>query len=386
MKLARQLEQLVAAALISMASGVVLAGPAVPATPTASTAPTQALDLDAALKVALQNATVPAMGALVIRSGAVVATAVSGKRAADQADAVQPDDVWHLGSNGKAMTAAMIARLVERGVLSWDAPLSTLLPELAAGMQPGYRSVTLRDLFAHQAGLNENIAEEYLPKFMADQRALPVQRVDYARIALAQTPGYAAGTADGYSNNGPLVAAVAAERATGMSYEQLMQREVFDPLQMRSARFGATHRGQPLGHLQGKPKEGRDADNPPALAPAGEIHMSLQDWAKFAIDQMQGELGQGKLLKPASYKMLHDAAREGGKFGLGWRRQPSMAGMTGPFLSHSGSNEFWFAVIALRPSTLDGALVVANAGPDVKANAAVADVVKQIVKTFPALP
>ena len=112
---------------------------------------------------------------------------------------------------------------------------------------------------------------------------------------------------------------------------------------MRSARFGATHRGQPLGHLQGKPKEGREADNPPALAPAGEIHMSLQDWAKFAIDQMQGDLGQGKLLKPASYKMLHDAAREGGKFGLGWRRQPTMAGMTGPFLSHSGSNECWFA-------------------------------------------
>ena len=46
----------------------------------------------------------------------------------------------------------------------------------------------------------------------------------------------------------------------------------------------------------------------------------------------------------------------------------------------------WFAVIALRPSTLDGALVLANAGPDPKANAAVADVVKQIVKTFPALP
>ncbi len=355
---------------------------ATPAGPAAQLAPGTAAQIDALLATAMAGKAVPAMGATLIRAGKPVATAVKGQRAADQPDPVQAGDVWHLGSNGKAMTATLIARLVEKGQLSWEAPLSALLPALAAEMQPGYRDVTLRDLLAHQAGLHENIAEDAAEPFFTDTRPITEQRAAYAKLALAQLPKYARGTADGYSNNGPLIAAAVAERVTGVSYEQLMRREVFEPLGINSAGFGATRRGQPLGHLAGKPKEGTRADNVAALAPAGGISMSLGDWSRFAIDQMQGAQGRGKLLKSASYTILHDAARTGGKFALGWRRQASMAEVSGPFLSHSGSNEFWFAIIALRPGTEDGVLVVANAGPDGGAQAAAAQVVKTLVKGF----
>jgi CubicO group peptidase (beta-lactamase class C family) len=73
---------------------------------------------------------------------------------ADEHYLAQAVDAYDLlGSNGKAMTATMVARLVERGVLSWDAPLSQTLPELATDMQAAYREVTLRDLLAHQSGM-----------------------------------------------------------------------------------------------------------------------------------------------------------------------------------------------------------------------------------------
>ncbi|MDT9002364.1 serine hydrolase domain-containing protein [Paucibacter sp. APW11] len=346
----------------------------------AASAQPAAPSLDASLQAAMAEYQLPAMGAVLIRKGLVSELAVLGRRASGSADPVQIDDVWHLGSNGKAMTAVMVARLVERGLLSWEAPLSQLLPELAAEMQAGYREATLRDLFAHQSGLQPNIDESWEAAFQKDTRSLHEQRLAFARLALAQAPAFARGSADGYSNNGVLIAGLVAERASGLPYETLMRGEVFEPLGLASAGFGATHRGQPLGHKAGAPVEGALADNPAVLAPAGGIHMSLQDWARFAIDQMAGEQGRGRLLKAESYRLLHQPAREGGKFALGWRVQSSMAGVNARHLAHTGSNERWFALIAMRPDSEDAVLVSCNAGEDMKADKAVREVAVRLLK------
>ena len=335
----------------------------------AQAAPT--VSLQARLTASMDGSKVPAMGAVLIRHGQVAELAVAGLRAKDEGELVRRGDVWHLGSNGKAMTATMVARLVERGLLSWDAPLSQLLPELAADMQAAYRDVTLRDLLAHQAGLQGDIDESWAAVFYKDKRPLHEQRLAFARIALAQPPAFARGAGDGYSNPGVLIAGLAAERATGLPYEALMQRELFEPLGLRSAGFGATHRGQPLGHKAGEPVEGVEADNPAVIAPAGGIYMSLEDWSRFAIDQMAGEQGRGKLLKAQTYRLLHQPAREGGKFALGWRAQDSMAGVNARHLAHTGSNQAWFALIVLKPDTEDAVLVTSNASEDAQADKAV---------------
>lgn len=362
-----------------------LAGSAVPLSAAAADAPAptaQAVGLDAVLKDGLASAQVPAMGAVVIRQGRVTQQAVLGLRAQGGADPVQPGDVWHLGSNGKAMTATVVARLVERGLLSWDTPLSRLLPELADDMRPAYRDVNLRDLLTHQSGLQADIDESWAAVFHRDKRSLHEQRMAYARLALAQAPAFARGTADGYSNNGFVIAGLIAERASGLPFEALMQRELFDPLGLSSAGFGATHRGQPLGHKAGKPVEGMAGDNPAVIAPAGGIYMSLDDWARFAVDQMAGEQGRGKLLKPESYRLLHDVARAGGKFSPGWRVQGSMAGVTARHLAHTGSNEAWFALIVLKPDSEDAVLVASNASEDVKADKAVREVAVRLLKAM----
>lgn len=367
--------------LCAALAGTAVAADAPP--PGASGVPAaQAVDLAAVLKAGMAGGQVPAMGALVIRNGRVAQRAVLGLRAQGGADAVQPGDVWHLGSNGKAMTATVVARLVERGLLSWDAPLSRLLPELAADMQPAYRDVNLRDLLAHQSGLQADIDESWVAAFQQDRRPLHEQRMAFARLALAQAPAFARGAGDGYSNNGFVIAGLIAERASGLPYEALMQRELFEPLGLSSAGFGATHRGQPLGHKAGEPVEGMAGDNPAVIAPAGGIYMSLDDWARFAIDQMAGEHGRGKLLKPESYRLLHEVAREGGKFALGWRVQGSMAGVSARHLAHTGSNEAWFALIALKPDSEDAVLVTSNASEDVKADKAVREVAVRLLKAM----
>ena len=252
-----------------------------------------------------ENPGLPAMAVLIIRNGAVAEQVVRGVRASDTADAALTGDRWHIGSDAKAMTATMIARLVDRGLLSWSAPLRSLLPDTA--MRAEYEDVTLADLLSHRAGLrdlDDTADAVLLEAAFVDARPLPEQRRAFAATALQEAPIGPARGESVYSNSGYVLAAVVAEHATGKSFEQLMQDEVFQPLGM-SVAYAPSERGQILGHLDVRPLTGLRADNPPLIAPAGAVRLSMADWARFAIDQMAGEKGQGALLTAASYFALH---------------------------------------------------------------------------------
>jgi len=314
-----------------------------------------------------ENPGVPAMAVLVIRNGAVAEQAVRGVRARDAADPAQADDRWHIGSDAKAMTATMIARLVDRGVLSWSAPLKTLLPGVA--MRPEYEDVTLADLLSHRAGLRDldDAADAaLLEAAFVDTRPLPQQRLAFAATVLNEAPIGPARGESVYSNSGYVLAALVAEQATGKSFEQLMQDEVFQPLGM-SVAYAPSERGQILGHLEGRPLTGLRADNPPLIAPAGAVKLSMADWARFAIDQMAGEKGRGALLPAASYLALHTPQGDTSA-ALGWGVRNSWpAESPVRLLMHAGSNGHWNALIALSPDQDGGVLIVANtAGPDVE--------------------
>jgi D-alanyl-D-alanine carboxypeptidase len=97
-----------------------------------------------------------------------------------------------------------------------------------------------------------------------------------------------------------------------------MQDEVFGPLDMKSVGFGGTGTpgqvDQPWGHYKdGQPVSGNgpSVDNPPVLSPAGRVHCTIQDWARFIADQLRGARGEPPLLQPASYQKLHTPPFEG---------------------------------------------------------------------------
>jgi CubicO group peptidase (beta-lactamase class C family) len=335
---------------------------------TAAASPSDALS--AALAAAQSGSKVPALGAVILSDGAVSAQAVLGVREAGSKMAVGLDDVWLIGSTGKVMTVAMIARLVERGLLSWDTPLDAMLPDLAESMLPEYRKVTLVELLSHRAGFARDLRDEKaMEKFFGDERPNAAQRLNYVAAALKDKPEANPGTFS-YSNAGFIVAAVIAERAAQASYEELMRAEVFEPLGMTRTGFGNTGEGQNRGHQHGQPMVhmARLEDGAPRMyAPAGFLHMSLEDWAKFNLDQLAGAAGKGKLLSPASYRLMQ-TAQPGSPAGLDWGVQQSIAGRQGPVLVHQGSDGNWLAIAVLFPGQGTGALMVANAGPDMGAD------------------
>jgi CubicO group peptidase (beta-lactamase class C family) len=152
-----------------------------------------------------------------------------------------------------------------------------------------------------------------------------------------------------------------------------MREKLFNPLKMTSAGFGAPpDRGaarQPRGHkTDGQPVEptGLGADNPPAIGPAGTVHCSVEDWAKFVGVHLQGAMGKSTLLKAETFKKLHTAP-EGSPYAMGWLPAPAPGG-EGIVLNHAGSNTMWYAVAWVLPKQNLAVVVMCNqAGPGEKA-------------------
>ncbi|MEI9866055.1 MAG: serine hydrolase domain-containing protein [Limisphaerales bacterium] len=114
------------------------------------------------------------------------------------------------------------------------------------------------------------------------------QRREFIEAVLAQPPEAAPGTKMIYSNQGYAIVGAMLEKITGTNYEALITERLFKPLHMDTAGFGPPGTGgkidEPWGHahklLMTVPMQ---VDNPPAIAPAGRVHCSLDDLARFAI-------------------------------------------------------------------------------------------------------
>lgn len=336
----------------------------------------------AALTEAMAGKAVPGMAAIVMRDFRPEAEQVAGLRALGGTP-VGPGDRWHLGSNGKAITATLIARLVEAHTFSWERPLAQMLPELA--MREEYRGATLPDLLSHRAGLPENTPDmDFFRTFYTDPSTPPQQRIRYVTRCLQDAPVGPARAAPSYSNTGYLLAAACAERATGRSFEDLIVAQIFEPLAMRTASFNQFGGAQePQGHTEGRIANQPADVNPAMFAPAGGMRMSMRDWARFGIDQMQGEQGRGRLLHRESYRFLHTPQGET-RNALGWGAAPRPMGLRGPALTHSGSDGNWFALVVLFQETGSGVLVAANAADSMGGDAASVAAIRALARTVAA--
>jgi CubicO group peptidase (beta-lactamase class C family) len=306
----------------------------------------------------------PALGGAIVTSRGLTAMAVTGVRKAGTEVAATPDDLWHLGSDTKAMTAVWIARVVGSGRLTWDSTIGGVLAKQTAGAPEAFRSITLLQLLSHRAGLAANIDWRSAARAAETTRAQRLVAVQTAATSpLASTPG----SRFEYSNLGYVIAAAMAEHAADRAWEDELRATIFTPLGMKSAGFGGLGTpgqvDQPWPHIDsGKPapNNGPLVDNPAVLGPAGTVHCSLADWARFIADQLSGAKGKGALLGPEEYKRLHTPPL-GGNYAFGWLvTDRPWAG--GTALTHAGSNTMNFAVVWMAPARDFAVLVTTNQG------------------------
>ena len=179
---------------------------------------------------------VPALGAALVDRDGLIELDVVGVRVRGGDDPVRQDDRWHIGSCGKSMTAALYARLVERGDAEWGARLPDLFPDLADAIAPGWSAITIDDVFVAQAGLPANLSRATMAAASRDTRPLREQRTQVTAAALARPPRRPGRFL--YSNLGYIVVGAAIERITGLEFESALTTHVFAPLGISSGGFG----------------------------------------------------------------------------------------------------------------------------------------------------
>jgi CubicO group peptidase (beta-lactamase class C family) len=321
----------------------------------------------------------PALAALVVQGDSMVAQGVVGVRRQGSPELATIDDQWHIGSCTKSMTATLVALLVEQGKLSWSTTVGDSFPDLAATMDPAWKGITIAQLLSHRAGAPGNLDADVLWGRLRAFTGTPTE----ARMALVagvvkRPPEAPPGTKFIYSNAGFAIAGAMAEKATGKAWEDLMREMIFTPLGMTSAGFGAPGDpsvvDQPRGHHPGSPdaspvEPGPGADNPVAIGPAGIVHCSLPDWAKYVSFHLYGERGDMHVnaplqLSPESFTKLHtpsgpDAKPDEG-YAMGWGVTRRNWG--GRVLTHNGSNTMWFTVVWIAPEKDFAVLVATNVG------------------------
>lgn len=90
-------------------------------------------------------------GFCLLRNGEVVVDLIGGWSDRKKTQAWQADTLIPVYSTGKAVMALTLGKLVDRGLLDYDAPVADYWPEFAAG---GKSDVTVAQALSHQAGLS----------------------------------------------------------------------------------------------------------------------------------------------------------------------------------------------------------------------------------------
>lgn len=335
------------------------------------------------------------LGAVVIQNGKVIGPSVSGERKKGSQVLLTDNDKWHIGSITKSFTATMIARLVEKGELSWNTTIKEVFSEVD-GLNPGWNSVTLEHLLTHTSGARRDIPFFDNFKKPADGLERMMAREKVVIKILKKKPKITPGDAFIYSNAGYIIAGVMAEKKTGMPWEKLMRQEVFAPLQLQSAGFGSPQDGedklsQPWGHWNKNwlstmlamkasnigVKAGTLSDITPILGPAGTIHVSLKDLALYANEHLQGEQDRGSLFKTETFHRLHHPSKN--NYAYGWYTDPQQKLGWGTVYRHTGSNDRWEASLVILPDINTAIAVTSNESYDITIQS-VQEIINQLVQ------
>jgi CubicO group peptidase (beta-lactamase class C family) len=303
----------------------------------------------------------PAIGVLLVEEGKLRGMGVAGVRKAGEETKVESGDRWHLGSCTKSMTATLAATFVEEGAITWETTLGEVLGKEMKMLEP-YESVTLGLLLANRSGIpgkvpdsvDDGIERNAAVADLSDRDILK-QRAQYAEAVLNVEPSSAPGSAYEYSNSGFIVAGAMLEQVSGKPWEKLMEERIFEPLGMTQSGFGNAARDDKRDPTQPWPHEigttpvepGPGDDNSWVLGPAGTVHCSLEDVARYIGMHAVRETGP-VLEKAETFAFLHEAVPQNEGYARGWI--VSATGWSeGPVVAHDGSNTMNHCSIWIAP-------------------------------------
>ncbi len=229
-----------------------------------------------------------------VKNGEIVASGAVGVRVQGTDIRVTLDDRFHLGSDTKAMTATLAGMMVDEGKLNWSSTIGEVLGGDVHGLNAKLAAVTLQQLLSHSSGIPSDTDESLAIYFNVDAFSTICRPCGCARFEAWRNhePKVPEGSPFQYANLGYIISGAMIEKAAGKPWEQLIVERIFTPLDLRTAGLGPQATmgkiDTPVGHQisdDGKVTPmlwGAAADAPPVIGPAGNVHMSILDFARWA--------------------------------------------------------------------------------------------------------
>ena len=247
---------------------------------------------------------VPGVGLGVVQDGKVVFAGGFGVKELGGTEKPDGDTLFMIASNTKAMTTLLLAKLVDEHRITWDTPVTKLLPSFKLGDAATTQSVLVKHLICACTGMPRQDLE-----WIFDYGKMTPE----STMALLGTmqPTSKFGELFQYSN---LMAAAAGytgahvihpDMELGAAYDSAVQSYVFDPLGMKETTFNmkralsSNHAGSHAPDADGKTARAMTAINDAVIParPAGGAWSSVSDMLKY----ISMELAEGKLPDGTTY-------------------------------------------------------------------------------------
>jgi CubicO group peptidase (beta-lactamase class C family) len=315
---------------------------------------------------------VPGVGLGIVQDGKVVFSGGFGVRELGKTETVDGDTVFMIASNTKALTTLLLARLVAEGKMTWDTPVTTLLPSFKLGDAETTRQVKVRQLICACTGMPRQDLE-----WLFEYRDVTPEKALVTLGTMQPTSKF--GELFQYSN--PMAAAAGftaghvmyPQMELGAAYDKAMQTQVFDPLGMKSTTFDYA---RALAGNHAYPHS-PDIDGKPTLAvmelnysiipqrPAGAAWSNVNDMLKYvSMELANGALPDGKTYIPKEPLLERRVAQvpigKDETYGVGLMVDTEYEV---PVVHHGGDMVGFHSDMIWLPGQNVGAVVLTNADP-----------------------
>jgi CubicO group peptidase (beta-lactamase class C family) len=260
--------------------------------------------VDGIVKPLMKNNNSPSGTVAIIKDGQLIFAKGYGFQDVARQIPVDPyKTMFRPGSTSKLFTWVAVMQLVEQGKLDLDADVNTYLQTFKI-KDTFKQPITLRDIMTHTAGFEDGALGYLIIEDPAE--AIPLADAMEKYQPLRVNPP---GTHTAYSNYATALAGLIVANVSGLSFQDYIQQNIFDPLGMKNASFI-----EPLPeNLAGQMavsytvEAGNFVEKPfeiiASFAPAGALSASATDMMKFAQAILNGgELNGNRILRPETVK------------------------------------------------------------------------------------
>jgi CubicO group peptidase (beta-lactamase class C family) len=248
---------------------------------------------------------------LVAENGEVVFRKSFGNSIFEPEKAFTPEIPMQLASVSKPFTAVAMLKLIEHKLVNYDDDIRKYLPQLR------YQGITVRHLLNHTSGLPDYLNRpQAFERYISRRQELTNQKLYQVLAQNKPALEFSPGKRHKYSNTGYALLPLIIEQVTGQTFQQFMQEQIFDPLQMRHTFFYSKDKNL---------KMMRDNEHRDGVLGDKGLFSTVDDMLKWDQALYTDKLVKRKTLDEA-FEQGETLSAEKFDYGFGWRLSTSSFG------------------------------------------------------------